>query len=67
MSYNYTQFVASLATMLVLPGSNADFQQVLPNIIDDGEQRIYRELDLLTTIRYRRRRSASRWFPGHSV
>lgn len=50
MSYNYTQFVNSLATMLVLPVNNADFQQVLPNIIDDGEQRCYRELDLLNTI-----------------
>lgn len=36
--------------MLVMPTNNSDFQQVLPNIIDDGEQRCYRELDLLNTI-----------------
>ena len=50
MSYNYTQYVADLANMLVLPSGDPNFQIVLPNIIDDAEQRIYRELDLLSTI-----------------
>lgn len=50
MSYNYTQFVNSLATLLVIPVNNADYQTILPNIIDDGEQRCYRDLDLLSTI-----------------
>lgn len=50
MSYNYTQYVATLANMLVIPAADPNFVAVLPNIIDDAEQRIYRELDLLTTI-----------------
>jgi len=50
MSYNYTQFVTTLATMLVVPSTDANFLSVLPNIIDDGEQRCYRELDLLSTV-----------------
>lgn len=39
-----------LANLLVVPSNDANFQIVLPNIIDDAEQRIYRELDLLSTI-----------------
>lgn len=50
MSYNYTQYVSSLANTLVVPSTDVNFQLELPNIIDDAEQRIYRELDLLTTI-----------------
>lgn len=50
MSYNYTQYVTGLANLLVIPQTDPNFQTVLPNIIDDAEQRIYRELDLLTTI-----------------
>ena len=36
--------------MLVVPSTDPNYQLVLPNIIDDAEQRIYRELDLLSTI-----------------
>jgi hypothetical protein len=50
MSYNYTQFVTTLSTMLVVPSTDPNFLAVLPNIIDDGEQRCYRELDLLSTV-----------------
>lgn len=50
MALNYSSFVSSLANMLVVPTTDPNFQQVLPNIIDDAEQRIYRELDLLSTI-----------------
>lgn len=50
MSLTYNTFVTSLANMLVIPPTNADYLQFLPNVIDDAEQRIYRELDLLTTI-----------------
>ena len=50
MSYNYTQFVQMLANLLVIPPADSNYQAVLPNIIDDSEQRIYRELDLLATI-----------------
>jgi len=36
--------------MLEIPADDPNFVIVLPNIIDDSEQRIYRELDLLSTI-----------------
>ncbi len=49
MSLTYTQYVNSLANLLVVAAADAGFQSVLPNIIDDAEQRIYRELDLLNT------------------
>jgi hypothetical protein len=47
---SYTQFVSDLANMLVVPITDVNYQQVLPRVIDDAEQRIYRELDLLNTI-----------------
>ena len=50
MSYNYVQFVGNLANMLVIPATDPNYQTVIPSIIDDAEQRIYRELDLLATI-----------------
>lgn len=50
MAYNYSQYVTDLANLLVVPTGDTGFQTVLPNIIDDAEQRIYRELDLLNTI-----------------
>lgn len=50
MSLTYATYVSSLANMLVIPATDENYLQVLPNIIDDAEQRIYRELDLLATI-----------------
>lgn len=50
MSYDYNQFVTTLANTLVVPATDANFVLELPSIIDDAEQRIYRELDLLSTI-----------------
>lgn len=50
MSFNYSQYVTSLANTLVVPSTDSNFVIELPNIIDDAEQRIYRELDLLATI-----------------
>ena len=50
MSYTYSQYVANLANFLVIPATDPNYQAALPTIIDDGEQRIYRELDLLSTI-----------------
>lgn len=47
---NYTTYVNSLANLLVVLTSDSGFQTALPNIIDDAEQRLYRELDLLNTI-----------------
>lgn len=49
MPLTYTQYVNSLANLLVVPTSDTGFQIDLPNIIDDAELRIYRELDLLNT------------------
>lgn len=45
----YTDYVNDLANLLVVPSSDAGYQTVLPNIIDDAELRLYRELDLLST------------------
>jgi hypothetical protein len=50
MSYNYSGFVQSLANMLVIDPTDPNYQIFLPNVIDDAEQRLYRELDLLNTI-----------------
>lgn len=50
MALTYATFVSSLANMLVIPVADANYIQFLPNVIDDAEQRIYRELDLLSTI-----------------
>lgn len=50
MTLTYDTFVSSLANMLVIPVTDPAFVAVLPNVIDDAEQRIYRELDLLATI-----------------
>lgn len=45
----YTTFVSSIANLIPTPVGDVNFQSVLPNIIDDAEQRLYRELDLLNT------------------
>lgn len=50
MSYNYTQYVQTLANTLVVTSTNANYQLELPIIIDIAEQRCYRELQLLDTI-----------------
>lgn len=50
MALTYSTFVTSLANMLVIPATDPNYITALPNIIDDAEQRIYRELDLLSTI-----------------
>jgi hypothetical protein len=46
----YNTFVTSLANMLPVSPVDPYYVQVLPNIIDDAEQRLYRELDLLSTV-----------------
>lgn len=50
MAFNYTQYVTALANTLILPSDDTNYLTELPRIIDDAEQRIYRELDLLTQI-----------------
>lgn len=49
MSLTYDSYVSSLANLIVVSSANTNFLTVLPNIIDDAEQRIYRELDFLNT------------------
>ena len=49
MSLTYTQYVASMVNLLPVPASDPDFATDLPNIIDDAELRLYRDLDLLDT------------------
>lgn len=50
MSLTYSQYVIDLSNLLVVESGNPEFQIVLPNIIDDAELRLYRELDLLNTV-----------------
>jgi hypothetical protein len=50
MSLTYNSFVTSLANMIVVPVTDPAFIDAIPNIIDDAEQRLYRELDLLSTV-----------------
>ncbi len=50
MSLNYSTYVTSLANLLVVPESDVGFQTVLPNIIDDAELRMYRDLDPLQMV-----------------
>lgn len=51
MSLNFSQYEAALQNWLVMNdvAGIANLAAVLPNIIDFSEQRIYRELDFLTT------------------
>jgi hypothetical protein len=50
MSFNFTQYTANLSNFLVIPPTDANYLAALSTIIDDAEQRLYRELDLLATI-----------------
>ena len=50
MSLTYATYNTSLANLLVVPTSDPGYQTVLPNIIDQAEQYLYRELDLLNTV-----------------
>lgn len=49
MSLTYTTYVAQLSNLMVIGSTDPNFQTFLPGCIDYAEQRIYRELDLLTT------------------
>lgn len=48
--YDYDDYVTNVALMLVIPPTDSNYLQILPNIINDAEQRMYRELDLLDTV-----------------
>lgn len=50
MPYDYTSYRAALAVEMVTSTDDPNFVAILPTIIDYAEQRIYRELDLLSTV-----------------
>ena len=50
MSLTYTTFVDQIANLMAVSSTTADFQTMLPGLIDYAEQRAYRDLDLLSTI-----------------
>jgi hypothetical protein len=49
MSLNYTNYVSQVANMMPVSSADANFNTMLPGMIDYAENRIYRELDLLYT------------------
>ena len=50
MGYNYTTFVEAWRLVAQLPATNSAANTMLPSFIDQGEQRCYRDLDLINTI-----------------
>lgn len=50
MSYDYTTYSTALAALMVTDTAQANFVEIEPSIIDYAEQRIYRDLDLLSTV-----------------
>lgn len=46
---DYSTLVATLANLLTVEQDNEDFVQILPVMINDAEERIYREADFLYT------------------
>lgn len=49
MSYTYAQWLTTVANLLVVDETDADFLQYAPRAIEYAEQRMYREADLLGT------------------
>ena len=47
---NYTTYVSQIATMAVVELTDPAYQSILPSMIDYAELRIYRDLDLLSTV-----------------
>jgi hypothetical protein len=50
VSYTYNTFLSAFALNLVIQPTDPNFLSMLPNAIDDGEQRIRRDLDLLANV-----------------
>ena len=46
----YSQYVTQISTMAVVPSTDANFLAILPSMITYAENRIYRDLDLLSTV-----------------
>mgnify|MGYP003334265647 CR=1 FL=1 len=49
MSMNYTSYTLRLANFITTNPDNIDYAPLIPATIDYAEQRIYRELNLLST------------------
>lgn len=49
MALTYSTYVTTIANLLAVPETDTQYVQILPSMIDYAEQRIYRELDLLST------------------
>lgn len=47
---DYTTYVSQLENMIAMDPTDADFPTIIPAIINYAEMRIYRELDLISTI-----------------
>ncbi len=50
MSYTYSSWVTALSNEIVVSSTDPNFVGILSSCIDYGEQRLYRELDLLNTV-----------------
>lgn len=48
MSYTYDTFKSAISTTTAIPVMDSNYLSILPSCIDYAEQRIYRELNLLT-------------------
>lgn len=46
---NYTEIDEALRTLLVIPEGDADWETILPSVINDAEGRIYKDMDFLAT------------------
>ena len=49
MSLDYTTYVAQISNIMSVSSATSQFQTMLPGMIDYAEQRIYRELNLVST------------------
>lgn len=47
MALTYSTYITTMANLLTVPADDANFLQILPTMIDFGEQQNYRSLDLL--------------------
>lgn len=47
---NYTQYVEQVANLAIVPVNDPNFQILIPQMLTYAENRIYRDLDLLSTV-----------------
>lgn len=50
MSLTAVTWLQTISNLAQIPTNDPNFSAIVPNIIDDAEQRLYRELDLLNTV-----------------